>query len=107
MPVALYLDVHVHAAVAEQLRRRGIDVLTAQEDGSADLFDDELLIRSATLGRVLFTYDIRFKADGTKRPGFFDAKVTNGVLHCDTDGEGPNGVPPITVQGWSDLEDKS
>jgi hypothetical protein len=61
MPVAFYMDVHVHAAVTEQLRRRGVDVLTAQEDGSAALADHELLIRSATLGRVLFTYDIRFK----------------------------------------------
>ncbi len=30
MAVALYMDVHVHAAVTEQLRRRGVDVLTAQ-----------------------------------------------------------------------------
>ena len=66
---------------------------------------DKPIAWSESLGFML--YDIRFKADGTKRPGFFDAKVTNGVLHCDTDGEGPNGVPPITVQGWSDLEDKS
>jgi hypothetical protein len=32
MSVALYMDVHVHAAVTEQLRRRGVDVLTAQDD---------------------------------------------------------------------------
>jgi hypothetical protein len=37
-------------------------------------------------------------------PGFFDAKVTNGVLHCDTDGPGPNGEPPVTVHGWDVVE---
>lgn len=58
----LYLDVHVPAAIATQLRRRGVSVLTAQEDESATLEDDALLLRAASLGRLLFTQDIRFKA---------------------------------------------
>jgi hypothetical protein len=29
----LYMDVHVKAAITAGLRRRGIDVVTAQEDG--------------------------------------------------------------------------
>ena len=58
----LYLDVHVPAAIAAQLRHRGVDVLTAQEDRSGDLADDALLARSTALGRLLFTQDIRFKA---------------------------------------------
>jgi hypothetical protein len=62
MAVALYMDVHVHAAVTEQLRRRSVDVLTAQDDGALQLRDDQLLERSTQLGRVLFTHDIRFKA---------------------------------------------
>lgn len=62
MAVALYMDVHVHASVTEQLRRRGIVVLTAQDDGATLLLDDQLLERSTQLGRVLFTHDIHFKA---------------------------------------------
>jgi hypothetical protein len=31
----LYMDVHVKAAITAGLRRRGIDVVTAQEDGGA------------------------------------------------------------------------
>lgn len=58
----LYLDVHVPAAIAVQLRRRGVDVLTAQEDGTTELLDSDLLARSTSLGRVLFTQDIRFGA---------------------------------------------
>lgn len=62
MPVPLYMDVHVPQAITDQLRRRGVDVLTAIEDNSATLPDDELLERAMMLGRVLFTQDILFKA---------------------------------------------
>lgn len=58
----LYLDVHVALAVADQLRRRGVDVISAREDGAAELTDAALLARSTALGRLLFTQDIRFKA---------------------------------------------
>jgi hypothetical protein len=33
--VALYLDVHVHHAITVELRKRGVDILTVQEDGTA------------------------------------------------------------------------
>jgi len=62
MPVSLYMDVHVPQSITEQLRRRGVDVLTAIEDNSATLADDQLLERVRELGRVIFTQDIRFKA---------------------------------------------
>lgn len=62
MAVGLYLDVHVPRAIAEQLRRRGVDVLTAFEDGAEQLTDEDLLDRASSLGRVRFTQDIRFKA---------------------------------------------
>jgi hypothetical protein len=62
MAVKIYMDVHVSLAIAEQLRLRGVDALTAIEDGSATLLDRELLERARVLGRVIFTHDIRFKA---------------------------------------------
>ncbi|MGA7934798.1 MAG: DUF5615 family PIN-like protein [Kovacikia sp.] len=62
MAVQLYMDVHVPQAITDQLRRRGVDVLTAIEDNSGELLDDELLEHVRSLGRVLFTQDIRFKA---------------------------------------------
>ena len=49
-------------AITDQLRRRGVDILTAQEDDTTEIDDSDLLARSTTLGRVLFTQDIRFKA---------------------------------------------
>ncbi|SRR6266404_3350309 len=62
MAVMLYMDVHVPQPITDQLRRRGVDVLTAIEDDYAEREDDELLERARALGRVVFTQDIRFKA---------------------------------------------
>ncbi len=52
-----YMDHHVPAAITEGLRTRGVDVLTALEDGTAELEDFPLLERANELGRVLFTQD--------------------------------------------------
>lgn len=53
----LYMDVHVPYAVTTGLRLRGVDVLTAQEDGASELDDPALLDRATELGRVLYTQD--------------------------------------------------
>ena len=57
MSVKLYMDHHAPEAITEQLRRRGVDVLTAIEDGCAQMLDPDLLERAASLTRVLFTQD--------------------------------------------------
>jgi len=53
----LYMDHHVHAGITAGLRRRGVDVLTAAQDGASDWDDEPLLERAGELGRVLFTQD--------------------------------------------------
>ena len=62
MAIALYMDVHIPQSITAQLCRRNVDVLTAQEEDTLELPDDQLLERSTALGRVLFTQDIRFRA---------------------------------------------
>jgi hypothetical protein len=61
MAIPLYMDVHIPQAITDQLRHRGIDVLTAIEDAANQLPDDQLLERATQLNRVLFTQDIRFR----------------------------------------------
>jgi hypothetical protein len=61
MAVALYMDVHVPGPITQQLRRRGVDVLTAQEDGRDTDSDAHLLSRGIELRRVLFTQDVLFR----------------------------------------------
>jgi len=63
----LLMDAHIEAEITQRLRARGVDVLTAQEDG-ADLLSDPLLLDRATeLGRVLFTYDQDFCGETARR----------------------------------------
>ena len=51
------MDVHVPRPITRGLRRSGIDVLTAQEDGTATWQDSALLDRATQLNRVLFSQD--------------------------------------------------
>jgi hypothetical protein len=60
MSLAVYMDVHVPAAVTEGLRRKLRDVRTAQADAAGQLSDEELLERATTLGSVLLTQDADF-----------------------------------------------
>jgi predicted nuclease of predicted toxin-antitoxin system len=52
--------------VTVALRLRGVDVLTAQEDGSAEFEDDALLLRSASLERVLVSQDSDMLREGAR-----------------------------------------
>lgn len=67
MSISLYMDVHVPFAITSGLKLRGIDVTTAQEDGTTRLDDDKLLDRSTDLGRVIFTRDADFLREATLR----------------------------------------
>ena len=62
MSLRLYCDHHVPRAIAIGVRRRGIDVLTTEADGTADRDDEFLLQRATDLGRVVFTQDRDFLA---------------------------------------------
>jgi predicted nuclease of predicted toxin-antitoxin system len=57
LSVELYMDHHVHSAITAGLRSRGVDCVTAEEDGAAATADEQLLQRATDLGRVLYTND--------------------------------------------------
>ena len=67
MPIALYMDQHIPRAVTAGLRLRGVDVLTAFEDGASELSDPDLLDRAGERGRVLFSQDDDLLAEGVRR----------------------------------------
>jgi len=80
MTLAIYMDVHVPAAMTAGLRRRGIDVLTSQEDGTARSSDAELLERAGALGRVLFSQDddlLRLAAEWQRQ-----GRASSGVIYA-------------------------
>jgi hypothetical protein len=55
--LAFLMDHHIHLAITEGLRRRGIDVLTAFEDGRSEASDEDLLVRATFLERVFVSQD--------------------------------------------------
>ena len=67
MSIKLYMDVHVRRSVSIGLRLRGVDVLTAQEDGAGELDDSRLLDRVTELGRILFTQDDDLLREAARR----------------------------------------
>ena len=74
----LYMDVHVKAAITAGVRRRGIEVLTAQEDGSTRFEDTELLDHATALAHVLFSQDDDFLAMARQRQSsgvFFAGRI--------------------------------
>lgn len=67
MAIKFYFDQNVSKAVADGLRLRGIDVLTAFEDATHHLQDVELLDRATQLGRILVTHDHHFAVEARRR----------------------------------------
>ena len=67
MSIALYMDVHVPRPVTIGLRLRGVDVMTAQDDGSERTADPDLLERATALGRVLVTQDDDLLVEAARR----------------------------------------
>ncbi len=61
------MDHHVPRAITNGLRLRGVDVLTAYEDGTSELHDPELVDRATELERVLFTQDDDLLTEATQR----------------------------------------
>lgn len=75
--ICFFLDQHVPKAVAEGLRRRQIDVLTAQEVDRCGHSDQEQLAFAMAEGRVLVTFDDDFlalDAQGAQHAGIAYAK---------------------------------
>lgn len=80
MSVRLYMDVHVPYTITTGLRLRGVDVLTAQDDGTTELDDPELLDRATALGRALFTRDQDLLREANQRRQKVEAFV--GVIYA-------------------------
>ncbi len=61
------MDVHVRRSVTVGLRLRGVEVVTAQQDGTGRSEDPDLLDRALALGKVLFTQDDDLLREATHR----------------------------------------
>jgi hypothetical protein len=80
MILTLYMDVHVKRAVSHGLRARGVDVLTAQDDGADQSSDSDLLDRATALGRVLFSQDEDLLREAARRQR--QGQAFGGLVFC-------------------------
>lgn len=65
--IALYMDENVQGQIVRGLRRRGIDILTAEEDGWNERLDVDVLDRGGELRRVAFSRDDDFLREAVRR----------------------------------------
>jgi predicted nuclease of predicted toxin-antitoxin system len=66
------MDEHVPTTVSQGLRRRGVDVLTAQEADMRGASDEEHLVLAMREGQIIFTQDadfLRMHASGHSHRG--------------------------------------
>jgi hypothetical protein len=80
------MDVHVPRAITDGLLKRGIDVLTAQDDDAAEFDDESLLLRATELGRFLFTQDEDLLAIGSAWQG--QSREFAGIVYAHQLGPG-------------------
>ena len=70
--IRFHLDEHVNPAIADGLRRRGIDVSTTADAGLRGADDTEHIAFGLAEGRVIFTNDhdfLRIHDQGSEHPG--------------------------------------
>jgi hypothetical protein len=78
MPIGIYADVQIPRPIVTGLRLRGVDVLTAQEDGMGEAEDSAILDRAAVLGRIVLTHDDDFLKEASRR--FLQGEEFGGVV---------------------------
>ncbi len=65
--ITLYLDENVEGQIVRGLRLRGLDLITAEEDGRGNTPDALVFDRANELGRVVFSRDQDFLREAKQR----------------------------------------
>lgn len=60
MAIKFYTDEHIHPAISNALRKRGVNILTAQEANMLGASDEEHLQFATAQGRTILTQDSDF-----------------------------------------------
>ena len=83
----LVADMDIAAPVVQYLRERGVDILSAREEGWRGLTDSEILSRAHAMGRFVLTHDSDFGTLAVHR-----GESITGILYLR-----PGGRPPVEV----------
>ena len=96
--IRFHLDENCHRAVAEGLRRRGVDVSTTPEAGLMSASDQEQLAYSLAQGRVVFTQDRDFLR-------LHAARIQHaGIAYCEKDTHSVGEIIQGLILIWELLE---
>ncbi len=100
MPRAIrfHLDENCHHAIAEGLRRRGVDVSTTPEAGLMSASDEQQVAYGVANGRVILTQDrdfLRLHAAGMAHVG---------IVYCEKDTRSIGAIIQGLVLIWELLE---
>ena len=72
MAIKFYCDEHIPLSIAKALKRRGVDILTAQEAGLMGMADEKHLQLAVSQARTIITQDtnfLRIHGTGTSHQG--------------------------------------
>jgi predicted nuclease of predicted toxin-antitoxin system len=98
--IRFHLDENWHRAIAEGLRRRGVDVTTTPEVGLLQASDEQQIAYALPLGRVIFTQDRDFlKLHATSIPHA-------GIAYCDKDTKSIGEILTMLLLIWQTYEPK-
>ena len=78
--IRIYTDESVRVAIAEGLKRRGVDAFSARDMGNLGLTDEEQLVYARDNKAVLFTHDTDFLRLAVK--WIEEEKNHYGVIYC-------------------------
>jgi predicted nuclease of predicted toxin-antitoxin system len=96
--IRFHLDENCHRAIAEGLRRRGVDVTTTPEAGLLQASDEKHITYASPLGRVIFTQDRDFLK-------LHNASVPHsGIAYCDKDTNSIGEIITMLVLIWEIYE---
>ncbi|MEW6249347.1 MAG: DUF5615 family PIN-like protein [Planctomycetota bacterium] len=112
MAIRFHLDENVHGAVADALRRRGIDATTPSDAGLCGATDEQHLAYAGRERRVIITHDVdllRLHARGAEHAGiaFCQARGRSlrqrvGALSLLAISAPPEGLANRVVYLWND-----
>lgn len=78
--IRIYTDESVDVAIAEGLKRRGVEAFSASDSGKLGLTDDEQLIYANEEKATIFTHDSDFLRIAARR--FDKGRTHYGVIFC-------------------------
>jgi predicted nuclease of predicted toxin-antitoxin system len=78
--IRIYTDESVNTGVAEGLKRRGVDTLSARDSGNLGLTDEEQLIYASGEKATIFTHDTDFLRIAAR--WLEEGMPHHGVIYC-------------------------